>query len=145
MTYNPDRNYRGVNRISLADLQIIHTAITDAVQGLIDAQFALLDIQHGLNQPQDWLKKRAVRSLLEDLDARETALAKALRGDDGLETEIGVVSLMSETEAQPSYFRVDVTAAIEAEADRLQVFADARNPKTAARNFARAVLKSLDQ
>jgi len=144
MTYKPDRNYSGVDRITLDDLQTIHTAAQEALKGLGDAQFALRDLLDDLLEKQDWLKRRAVRSLLDELDNKETALDKALRGDTGLETEIGVVTLMSETKHQPVFFRGDIMEEIERQAGRRRLFSTKRNPKTAAMRFAAAVLKSLD-
>lgn len=144
MTYKPDRNYRGVERLTLADFQAIHTALVEARSGLVDAQYALRNFDHDLNRQDHFLKKKGIRLLLNELDAKECALDKATRSDVGIEIEIGVLSLMHETPVEPTYARVDVEASIRSRAIRLGLFADTKNPKARAASFAASVLKSLD-
>lgn len=146
MTYDPTtRNFSGVGRLTYEDFQAIHTAMSDARRGLGDSCEALRDLQHGLNQPQDWLKKRAARALMGELAAKEVALDKALRGDDGIETEIGVLHELARQVQEPTYARVDLLAAIESQAKKKSLFDSERNPHAARQRFAEAILASLDR
>lgn len=145
MTYLPDQNYSGVPRLTLDDLQTIHTAIANARSGLGDAVEALRDLQHGMNQPQDWLKKRAARALMAELTGKEVALDKALRGGASIETEIGVVTLLSNTVDQSrENARLDLLSVIETTAKRHSLFDHATDPESERKKFAEEIAAALD-